>query len=80
MTPETKATAIEALRSYHDELLWEGRDKWDLLPLERKYHQGRNMTTRGIQRRRIAAGLRRVRAALREFRHDSLVLPRLDCE
>ena len=64
VTPETKATAIDAIGFMHDTLLEASRNKW------LNQHE-RNETARH---------LRRCRRALRELRVDPLVLPRNECE
>jgi len=80
MTPETKKTVIEALGFMRDEKLRVARDYMhDLLPLERKYHQGRDLGGRLRRRNQIASDLLRIRCALRELA-PRFALPRLDCE
>lgn len=79
MTPETKVVALEALAFRHDSLLFDEARPWRLLPLERK-HRGLDLSDRGIQRRRIARELCRIRRAMRELRSTPINLGSNDCE
>ena len=64
MTPETKATAIDAIGFMHDSLLEAIRNKW----------------LNQYQRNETARHLRRCRRALRDLRNDPVVLPMNECE